>query len=318
MSFINKNNESSSHKKSVFDWWNSDNTKKWHTTKYEKNNIEYLHVVDRLDKALGYIKRFKPEKNCKILEFGFGGGQSSLKILELGYNYTGVEISKHMISSAEEKCFKYIKNKKAIFFHGSLDEINDELTHNTYDVVLICGALQYTDDINFAISEIHKLLRKDGIFILCQANMFAVQEFIGFRKFLKTIVRYFTNEDFFYSYSNSFKSILLETNLKKYFQKFENSKFMNSKFMTKYEEKWNYKINKRLFSSKKLSNHLKKNNFSIVTKTGAPFFLYHKNKIINYLFRILDNVLLFSVKYLKLTFLTKIADNIIIVSKKNV
>jgi SAM-dependent methyltransferase len=313
-----KKSENSSHKQSVFDWWNSDNTKKWHTTKYEKDNIEYLHVIDRLDRALDYIKQFKPEKNCKILEFGFGGGQSSHKILELGYNYTGVEISKHMISSAEEKCSKYIKDKKAFFFHGSLDEVNEELTNNTYDVVLICGALQYTDDINFAISEIHKLLKKDGVFIICQANMFAIHEFIGFRKFLKTIVRYITNEDFFYSYSNSFKSILLETNLKKYFRKFENSKFMNSKFMTKYEEKWDYKINKRLFSSKKLSNHLVKNSFKIINKTGAPFFLYHNNKIINYLFRISNKILLFSVKYLRLNFLTNMADNIIIVSKKNV
>ena len=313
-----KKTENSIHKKSVFDWWNSENTKKWHTEKYLKNNIEYLHVIDRLNKALDYIKEFKPNKNYRILEFGFGGGQSSAKILELGYNYTGVEISKHMIDSAEKKCFKFIEEKKAIFFHGSLDDMNKGLVHDNYDVVLICGALQYTDDINFAISEIHRLLKKDGIFILCQANMFAVHEFLGFRRFLKSMIRFFTNENFFYSYSNSYRSMLLETKLKKYFKQYEDSKFMNSKFMTKYEEKWSYKINKRLFSSTRLSNHLYKNDFEVITKTGAPFFMYHNNKFINYLFISLNNALLFLVKYLKLTFLTRFADNIIIVSKKNV
>jgi SAM-dependent methyltransferase len=310
--------ENSIHKKSVFDWWNSENTKKWHTEKYLKNNIEYLHVIDRLNKALDYIKEFKPNKNCRILEFGFGGGQSSSKILELGYNYTGVEISKHMIDSAEKKCSKFIEEKKANFFHGSLDDENKDLTHDNYDVVLICGALQYTDDINFAISEIHRLLKKDGIFILCQANMFAVHEFLGFRRFLKSMIRFFTKESFFYSYSNSFRSMLLETKLKKYFRQYEDSKFMKSKFMTKFEEKWSYKINKRLFSSTSLSNHLYKNNFKVIAKTGAPFFLYHKNRFINFLFVFLNNILIFSAEYLKLTFFTRFADNIIIVSKKNV
>jgi len=313
-----KKTEDSVHKKSVFDWWNSENTKKWHTEKYAKDNIEYLHVVDRLNIALGYINEFKPDKNYRILEFGFGGGQSSSKILELGYNYTGVEISKHMINSAENKCFKFIEEKKANFFHGSLDDMNKDLVYDNYDVVLICGALQYTGDINFAISEIHKLLKKDGIFILCQANMFAVHEFLGFRKFLKSMIRFFTKENFFYSYSNSYKSLLLETKLKKYFKKYEDSKFMNSKFMTRYEEKWSYKINKRLFSSTKLSNHLNKNDFKVITKTGAPFFLYHNNRFINFLFKCLNNALLFLVKYLKMTFLTRFADNIIMVSKKNV
>jgi len=313
-----KKTEDSVHKKSVFDWWNSENTKKWHTEKYAKDNIEYLHVVDRLNIALGYINEFKPDKNYRILEFGFGGGQSSSKILELGYNYTGVEISKHMINSAENKCFKFIEEKKANFFHGSLDDMNKDLVYDNYDVVLICGALQYTDDINFAISEIHRLLKKDGIFILCQANMFAVHEFLGFRKFLKSMIRFFTKENFFYSYSNSYKSLLLETKLKKYFKKYEDSKFMNSKFMTRYEEKWSYKINKRLFSSTKLSNHLNKNDFKVITKTGAPFFLYHNNRFINFLFKCLNNALLFLVKYLKMTFLTRFADNIIMVSKKNV
>ena len=56
-------------------------------------------------------------------------------------------------------------------------------------------------------------------------------------------------------------------------KKFENSKFMNTKFMTKYEEKWNYRTKKSLFSSIKLSNHLKKNNFSIITKTKTSFFI---------------------------------------------
>lgn len=313
-----KKNNHSIHKNAVYDWWNSDKTKKWHKTKYDKENLEYPHVVDRLNKALNYLTNLKPNKDNKVLEFGFGGGQSSEKILTLGYNYTGVEISKHMIQSAERKCDLFIKNNKAKFYHGSLDEKNKNLSYGEFDVVLICGALQYTGDIDFALNEINKLMKEDGIFILCQANMFAIHEFFGFRKFLKSTIRFFTGEKYFYSYSNSFKSILLETKLSKYFRKYENSNFFKSNFMTKYEDEWSFKINKRLFSKTSLSKHLNLNGFKVIDKFGAPFLLYHDNKIINFIYRILDSVLNFFYKFLKAGFLINLADNIIFVSKKNV
>ena len=315
---MENNKLSSNHKKAVYDWWNSENTKKWHKEKYNNDNVEYPHVIDRLNKAINFIEKIKPSKDCKILEFGFGGGHSSLKILELGYNYTGVEISKHMISSAKDKCSKYIENGKAKFIHGSLDEINSELNSQKYDVVLICGALQYAENINFAMSQIFNLLNKKGLFVICQANMFAIHEFFGFRKSIKSIIRLIKKEEFFYSYSNSFKSMLLETKLKTYFEKYKDTKLMNSKFMTKYDEKWKYKINKRLFSNKSLSDHITNSGLKILTKTGSPFLLFHKNKILNYIYIFFNSFLEILVNKFKLKFLINIADNIIIVSEKDV
>jgi SAM-dependent methyltransferase len=314
---INKNSNNNNIK-SVYNWWNSEYTKKWHNLKYDKKHIEYPHVVARLNKAIEYLINLKPDKNSKILEFGFGGGQSSKKILDLGYDYTGVEISKHMIQSAEEKCADFIKKNKARFYHGSLDEKNPKLMNGNYDVILICGALQYTNDVNFALREINKLLNKDGYFIICQANMYAIHEFFGFRKFLKTAIRFLTNENYFYSYSNSYKSLLLETKLQKYFKKYENSNFFKSKFMTRYENEWSFKIKKRLFSLSTLKKHLKFNGFNPISDFGAPFLLFHKNRIINNLYIIIDSILNFMHKFLKFKFLINIADNVIIVSKKNV
>ena len=314
---IDKNNNNI-HKKSVYDWWNSEYTKKWHNLKYDKKHIEYPHVVERLNKATEYIINLKPDKNSKILEFGFGGGQSSKKILDLGYDYTGVEISKHMIQSAEGKCINFIKKNKARFYHGSLDEKNPNLNYEGYDVVLICGALQYTNDINFALNEIYKLLNKDGYFIICQANMYAIHEFFGFRKFLKSTIRLMTNEKYLYSYSNSYKSLLLETRLNKFFKKYENSNFFKSKFMTRYENNWSYKIKKRLFSLSTLKKHLKFNGLNPIIDFGAPFLLFHQNRFINNLYRMIDGILNFMHKFLKFKFLINIADNVIIVSKKNV
>jgi len=315
---MENNKLNSNHKKAVYDWWNSNNTKKWHKEKYDNENIEYPHVIDRLNKAIKFIEEIKPNKDCKILEFGFGGGHSSLKILELGYSYTGIEISKHMISEAQSKCSKYLKNGKAKFIHGSLDEKNLELNNETYDVVLICGALQYTENVDFAISQIFNLLKKNGIFVICQANMFAIHEFFGFRKSIKSLIRLITKEEFFYSYSNSFRSLLLETKLKSYFEKYKDSNFMNSKFMIKYEDQWKYKINKRLFSNKTLSKHIKNGGFNILIKTGSPYLLFHNNKILNYIFIFFNSILEMLVNKFKLKFLINIADNIILVSRKNV
>ena len=81
---------------------------------------------------------------------------------------------------------------------------------NSFDAVVIIGALQYVMNINQCLSEINRVLKKEGIFILAQTNAFGINEIITPRRFFQFLMRTIFNEQFMYSYSTTLKSILTE------------------------------------------------------------------------------------------------------------
>jgi tRNA A22 N-methylase len=126
--------------------------------------------------------------------------------------------------------------------------------------------------------EVKRVLKKEGYYIIGQGNMFTLNDLISFRKFLKCLVWYLTNEKYMHSYSLSYRDIIFETKLKKYFLKYENSRFLKSNFMNKKSNKWNYKIHKRIFSFNSLKNTIESNEFSVVKFYGGPFLYSSENK----------------------------------------
>ena len=163
--------------------------------------------------------------------------------------------------------------------------------------MFVCGALQYAGNLTNCFTEVTRVLKKDGSFIIGQGNMFKLNHLIEPRKFLLALIRFVTRENFHYSYSISFRSMLLETKLRKFFSKFENSKFMNSNFMKKGEDPWKFKIHKRLLSYSKLKKIIREHEFEIKAVKGGPFlYSEKKNKDspdyqkIPYIKKILNNI----------------------------
>ena len=93
-------------RKEVSRWWNDDRTKKWHEFTYDKNNFLSHHLILRQKKVLDYLKLLNLPKESKILELGGGAGQAAKKICALGYNLTGIDISKHLCDESK----KNVKN----------------------------------------------------------------------------------------------------------------------------------------------------------------------------------------------------------------
>ena len=144
--------------------------------------------------------------------------------------------------------------------------------------------------------------------------MYSLNDLVEFRKFLKACVWYFTKENFHYSYSLSFRDMLLETKLKKYFLKYGDSKFMKSKFMTNHSNTWKYKIHKRLFSNKKLKNLIKEKNFKLLDVSGGPF-LYSSKENTGKIKYSINSILQFFLDKKILKFLINFADNVVILSE---
>jgi ubiquinone/menaquinone biosynthesis C-methylase UbiE len=93
-------------------------------------------------------------KNKKILDIGCGDGTDSLKLLEKGAEVQGIDLSKEMISAAKTK------SKKINFQIASADKL--PFKENEFDFVYSRFALHYLDDVDKAIKEIHRVLKKNG------------------------------------------------------------------------------------------------------------------------------------------------------------
>lgn len=297
----------------VSEWWNSEKTKKWHHYTYDKENYLSHHLILRQKKVLEYLDSLNLPSGSRIIELGCGAGQLAKKICDLGYNYVGLDISKHLCEESEKKCKKYVDEGSAVFINQSIEK-QFNIKDLQFDVCIIVGSIQYVGNLENCFEEIKKSLKKNAHIIICQANMYPLVDIIYPRQLLLKLVYFFCDEEFLIS--PSLKSILCESKLKKYFKKYENSKIMNTNFMTKGSEELRYKIRKRLYSYRRLKNIMKYFDFKIVRKTGATFFFPKKN-FFYFFWYSLDLFLQKLLDFKILGFLINFSDNIIILGKKN-
>ena len=298
--------------KEVSGWWNDERTKKWHDYTYDKNNPLSHHLILRQKKVLSFLQQLNLPEGAKVLELGGGAGQTAKKICELGFNLTGIDISQHLIQESNKKCESHVNSGSAKFICQSMEK-KFPLTDEEFDVCVIVGSMQYVGDLNMCFTEINRVLKKNGNLIICQANMYPLLDIIKPRHMILKLVYLFLNEEFLLS--PSFKSILCESKLGKYFKKYKDSKFMNYRFMTKGTDKWDYKIRKRLYSYRRLKKILNKYGYDVRKKTGATFF-FPKNNIFFYFWFSLDLILQKILDFKIIPFLINFSDNILILSKK--
>ena len=147
-------------KEEVSNWWNSEKTKKWHNFYYTTDYKDYSHLLLRQKKSIDYLKKLYPDpKNIKVLELGYGGGQTAKKMLDIGYNVTGIDISEHFNQETSLKNSDYIKKGQAKFLTRSIDD-NFPFEDNSFDVVIVLGALQYVGDLDNCMKNISRTLKK--------------------------------------------------------------------------------------------------------------------------------------------------------------
>ncbi len=298
--------------KEVKNWWNDEKTKKWHHFTYDRDNPLSHHLVLRQKKVIDYLTSLNLPKGSKVLELGGGAGQTAKLICDLGYDFTGIDISQHLCDEAEKKCKKFVDNNTAKFIVQSMEK-KFPLKDNEFDVCVIVGAIQYVGDLELCFNEIQRCLNKNGHIILCQANMYPLLDIIYPRHLILKLIYFICDEEFLIS--PSLKSIFCESKLGKYFKKYENSNFMNSKFMTKGTDDWKYKIRKRLYSYNRLKKLLNNFNFDVKKRTGATFFFPKKNLFYPFWFS-LDFILQKILDFKLITFLINFSDNVVILAKK--
>ena len=112
------------------------------------------------------IKKYeKNKKNLKILDIGCGWGYDLTGLLEISKNIElyGIEIDDEKIAACQQKNIMIFK----INCETDRIPVND----NFFDIIIINQVLEHTKEIFFICSEISRVLKKQGIFIIGVPNL---------------------------------------------------------------------------------------------------------------------------------------------------
>ncbi len=281
-----------SYKKNISDLWNHYNyVKKYDNYKYtSKDGITY-YLEGRRDIVIKYLKNISNKKKLNLLELGFGAGQNTQHFMKFCKKFYGIEISSHQVNFAKKRNKSAVSKGKAKFMVGSMEK-KFKIKSNSMDAIVIVGALQYVMDLKKCFKECSRVLKKNGHLIIAQTNTFSINEMITLRKFIVGMSRIILKEEFQYSHSTTIKSILLETKLKTFFNKYKNSWWMNSWIISSgFKDVWKFKVKRRLFSYNRLKKIIKNNNFEISSSCGYPFFYDNKNIFSKIIFSSIDFLL---------------------------
>ena len=118
--------------------------------------------------TMSYIKRYL-KSDSKILEIGAGTGRYSIKLADMGYDVTAVELVKSNLDILKSK----VKPEYNItVFQGNACNL-DFLESNTFDIVLLLGPMYHLfndEDKHSAISEALRVAKKNGVIFASYCN----------------------------------------------------------------------------------------------------------------------------------------------------
>jgi len=120
----------------------------WNANEYNKN----ADFVSKL--AFPVIELLNPQKNEKILDLGCGEGSLAQEIQKYKTKVIGVDLSADMVAKAKDKGIEsYIMSATHLNFEEE------------FDAVFSNAMLHWVKDAPLAITEVNKVLKKEGRFV---------------------------------------------------------------------------------------------------------------------------------------------------------
>jgi ubiquinone/menaquinone biosynthesis C-methylase UbiE len=106
-----------------------------------------------------------------VLDLGCGAGRHCVFLAKKGFNVVGIDLSKHALKMAKE-LVKKEKIGNADFVCGAMTHI--PFTSDSFDAVISISVIHHAvkSEITNAIKEVHRVLRKKGLFL---ANLTSVE-----------------------------------------------------------------------------------------------------------------------------------------------
>ena len=115
-------------------------------------------------KAIEILKKYKKNESGLIVDIGCGTGNSTEACVEYAEKVIGIDASEDMLEKAKEK-----ENAKLTFQKGFGN--NTGLENESADIVICSQAFHWMEP-ESTINEISRILKKDGIFAVIDADTF--------------------------------------------------------------------------------------------------------------------------------------------------
>jgi ubiquinone/menaquinone biosynthesis C-methylase UbiE len=158
----------------------------YYKSRKDKSGVSYF-FNELLEKPTT-LKLLGNVKEKKILDLGCGPGIYARELVEKGAKVKGLDISKKLIEIAKEEC------PQADFKVGDAEKL--PYKNNEFDIVLGALFLDHIDNWNPILSEVKRVLKKNGLFVFSGYNPVTEsmkKEKWFFKKF-KVIRDYFKEE----------------------------------------------------------------------------------------------------------------------------
>ncbi|WP_428848849.1 class I SAM-dependent methyltransferase [Virgibacillus siamensis] len=96
------------------------------------------------------------QKGSSILDIGCGDGYGTYRLHKSGYDATGMDLSKEMINKAKSR----LDENEIGFFQGDISGM--PFDNASFNAVMAINVLEWTENPGAALSELHRVLKKDG------------------------------------------------------------------------------------------------------------------------------------------------------------
>jgi ubiquinone/menaquinone biosynthesis C-methylase UbiE len=153
-----------------------------YATEYQQAHYSNTNRYSPLQFRQTYIEEMIDNANlpsgARVLDVGCGPGELALNLLRKGYNVSAVDISQTMVDTAAQII---MENGFPEWNEVNVGDIeNLEFDDRSFDVVVASGVLEYQRDDEKSLSEMKRVLKKDGYLILNVTNKNCPNRIMGF------------------------------------------------------------------------------------------------------------------------------------------
>jgi 2-polyprenyl-3-methyl-5-hydroxy-6-metoxy-1,4-benzoquinol methylase len=124
------------------------------------------------DKDVRFLNSLFHRYGCRsIIDIGCGTGNHSLRLSELGYKVTGIDVSPSMLRIARRKD----KKSKIRFMHEDMKKLGNVISKGQkFDGAICLGHVFYhlmtDEDLQAFLNELHNTLKRNGLFVFNARN----------------------------------------------------------------------------------------------------------------------------------------------------
>ena len=135
------------------DWWSN------------RGPLKMLHLMNRvrLKFILDNSDKVYKSRHLNVLDVGCGGGILSQPLARLGYNVTGIDISKTAIESAMQSSLE--SEVHVNYLNIPIDEVNKK-----FDIICVLEVLEHVNDFRLFLRSCIERLNKNGIIFISTIN----------------------------------------------------------------------------------------------------------------------------------------------------